>query len=79
MVTEKEKVFNIMMKKVSDLVEEDLKLKGVYYEREDTIFNVESKNISELVKSQCRANDILVNSGDITKDMIVDMLSNKES
>ena len=63
--------FDKMMKKVSDLVEEDLKLKNIYYERDGTIFNVEPNNISELLKSQYKANSILFDSGYFTKDMII--------
>ena len=65
--------FDKMMKKVSDLVEEDLKLKNIYYERDGTIFNVEPNNISELLKSQYKANGILFDSGYFTKDTVIKM------
>lgn len=65
--------FDKMMKKVSDLVENDLKEKNIYYERNDTIFNVEPHNIPELLKSQLKANHTLFTNGEFTKDMLIEM------
>ena len=65
--------FDKMMQQVSDLVEDDLKLKSIYYERNGTVFNVEPHNISELLKSQYKANITLFDSGQFTKDMIIKM------
>lgn len=65
--------FNKMMQQVSDLVENDLKLKKIYYERKGTIFNVEPNNIPELIKSQHKANSFLFENGEFTKNMIVEM------
>jgi frataxin-like iron-binding protein CyaY len=65
--------FDKMMKKVSDLVENDLKEKKIYYERNGTIFNVEPHNMSELLKSQYKANSLLFKNGEFTKDMLIKM------
>jgi hypothetical protein len=61
------------MQQVSDLVEDDLKSKKIYYEREGTIFNVASDSISELIKSQYKANSILFDNGEFTKNMVIKM------
>lgn len=65
--------FDKMMKLVSDLVEEELKLENIYYKRDGTVFSVERDNISKLMALQYKANVMLFDSGEFTKDMVVEM------
>lgn len=65
--------FDKMMKLVSDLVEEELKLENIYYKRDGTVFSVERDNMSKLMALQYKANAILFDSGEFTKDMVVEM------
>lgn len=66
-------LFDKMMQQVSDLVGDDLKVKKIYYERKGTIFNLEPDNITELIKSQYKANRVLFDNGEFTKNMIIKM------
>lgn len=59
------------MNKMSDIVEEELKIKGIMYLRDGTKFSVNPNDISTLFDAQINANLKLIERGVITSDMIL--------
>jgi hypothetical protein len=60
-----------IMNQISDLVEQELKEKNIFYKRNGTIFNVREKNMGDLFKAQENANLKLLLNGVLTLEMLM--------
>ena len=61
---------NDIMNQMAEIIELELKNKGIFYLREGTKFQVEQNNVSILLNIQIEANKKLAEEGVITLDMI---------
>ncbi len=58
------------MEKVGDIVEKELKDKGIFYLRTGTKFGTKQCDLAILFEAQAKANEILISNGTITQEMI---------
>jgi len=61
---------NDIMNQMAEIVELELKNKGIFYLREGTKFQVEQNNVSSLLNIQIEANKKLIKDGTITLGMV---------
>jgi len=65
------------MNKVYNLVEEELKTKEIFYQRNGSKFIVKMEDMDTLLKAQVNANNKLISDGVITREEIIkDILKN---
>jgi hypothetical protein len=62
---------NDIMNQMSNLVEQELVSKNVFYRREGTNFQVRESDISILLEAQFNANKKLISEGVITTEMLL--------
>ncbi len=59
-----------IINQVSDIVEQKLKAKGIFYIRNSEKFRVQQNDVNNLLRAQMEANEFLMKSGVITLEMI---------
>lgn len=61
---------NEVMEKIMEYIEQELRQKNIYYERNGSVFRVPNKNMEDLHQAQLNANVRLISEGVLTLEML---------